>query len=157
MPLSQAIQPIATQFSKNSYIVIGYRLVSASWAFVNLLGPSDAYMLQSAWPSLVQIMACRLFGAKLLSEPMPDYCHLSPRQQISLKFEQNTAFFLFNKMHFKNFVCKMGVFLHRPQCVNVTDAGRICAQEQKVSCHFCVPISRHHVPADAYAPVPTVF
>ena len=30
------------------------------------------------WPSLVQIMACRLDGAKPLSEPMLEYCQLDP-------------------------------------------------------------------------------
>ena len=37
---------------------------------VNSLRPSDAYMRHLTNPSLVQIMACRLTGAKALSEPM---------------------------------------------------------------------------------------
>ena len=37
-------------------------------------------------PSLVQVMACRLFGAKPLSEPMLDYCQLNPWEHISVKF-----------------------------------------------------------------------
>ena len=36
--------------------------------------------------SLVQIMACRLFGAKPLSEPMLDYCQLEPWEQTLVKF-----------------------------------------------------------------------
>ena len=36
-------------------------------------------------PSLVQIMACRLIGAKPLSEPMLDYCQLDPCEYISMK------------------------------------------------------------------------
>ena len=35
--------------------------------------PSEAYMSQKPNLSLGQIMACRLFGAKPLSEPMPEY------------------------------------------------------------------------------------
>ena len=35
--------------------------------------------------SLVQIMACRLIGAKPLSEPMLDYCQLDPCEHISMK------------------------------------------------------------------------
>ena len=35
--------------------------------------PSDAYMRQWMGSALVQIMACRLFGAKPLSEPMLGY------------------------------------------------------------------------------------
>ena len=41
---------------------------------INSLRPSDAYMRQKPDPSVVQIMACRLFGAKPLSEPMTEYC-----------------------------------------------------------------------------------
>ena len=37
---------------------------------LNSLRPSDAYMRQYAWPSLAQIMACRLVSAKPLSEPV---------------------------------------------------------------------------------------
>ena len=44
------------------------------WVAFNSLRPSDAYMRQSTMPSLVQIMACRLVGAKPLSEPMLEYC-----------------------------------------------------------------------------------
>ena len=36
---------------------------------------------------LVHVMACRLFGAKPLPEPMLAYCQLDYREQISLKVE----------------------------------------------------------------------
>ena len=36
--------------------------------------PSDAYMRQYARLSLLQIKTCRIPGAKLLSEPMMDFC-----------------------------------------------------------------------------------
>ena len=39
-----------------------------------LFNIGDAYTRQKTRPSLVQIMACRLFGAKPLSEPMLEYC-----------------------------------------------------------------------------------
>ena len=45
---------------------------------LNPLRPSDAYMHRWNGSSLVQIMACRLFGAKPLSEPMLGYCWLDP-------------------------------------------------------------------------------
>ena len=35
--------------------------------------------------SLMQIMACRLVGAKPLSEPMLDYFYLDPLEQTSVK------------------------------------------------------------------------
>ena len=41
-------------------------------ARVNSLRPSDAYMRQQNIPSLIQIMACRLVGAKPSSEPIMD-------------------------------------------------------------------------------------
>ena len=34
----------------------------------------------------VQVMVCRLFGAKPLPEPMLTYCQLDPKDQISVKF-----------------------------------------------------------------------
>ena len=37
------------------------------------------------WSSLVQIMACRLVGAKPLSEPILEYCWLDPLEQNSVK------------------------------------------------------------------------
>ena len=40
----------------------------------NPLRPSDAYMRRWTGSSLVQIMACRLFGAKPLSELMLENC-----------------------------------------------------------------------------------
>ena len=41
-------------------------------------------MRRQPMTSLIQIMACRLFGAKPLSEPMLEYCQLYPPEQISV-------------------------------------------------------------------------
>ena len=43
-------------------------------------------MRQSIWSALVQIMACRLFGAKPLSKPMLGYCQMDPWEQTSVKY-----------------------------------------------------------------------
>ena len=43
---------------------------------VNSLRPS--YMSRQQRPSLVQLMACSLFGTRPLSEPMMQYCQLDP-------------------------------------------------------------------------------
>ena len=53
----------------------------------NPLRPSDAYMRQYNIPTLVQIMACRMLGAKPLSEPMLPYCQLGHKEHtcISVK------------------------------------------------------------------------
>ena len=55
------------------------------WGIINSLRPSAAYMHQQSMPSLVQIMACHLDGAKPLSEPMLEYCQLDSWEQTSVK------------------------------------------------------------------------
>ena len=47
---------------------------------------SDEYMHQYNIPTLVQLMACRLFGTKPLSQPKLPYCQLDPKEHISVKF-----------------------------------------------------------------------
>ena len=51
-----------------------------AWVYIvfNLSPPSGAYMRQWIGSALVQIMTCRLFGAKSLSKPMLCYCQLNP-------------------------------------------------------------------------------
>ena len=46
--------------------------------YINSSPPSAAYMRQWIRSALVQIMACRLFGAKPLSKPMLEYYQLDP-------------------------------------------------------------------------------
>ena len=43
--------------------------------------------------ALVQIMACRLFGAKPLSKPMLRYCQLDTKEQSSVKFQSKCQVF----------------------------------------------------------------
>ena len=65
--------------------------------------PSAAYMGQWTGPSMVLVMACRLFAAKPLPEPMLAYCQLDSCEQISVKlhnFIQENAF--------ENIVCQNG-------------------------------------------------
>ena len=45
------------------------------------------------FPPLVQIMACRLDGAKPLSEPMLEYCWLDPWEQTSVKYQSKFELF----------------------------------------------------------------
>ena len=49
--------------------------------------PSAAYMRRWTGSALVQVMACRLFGAKPLLEPMLAYCQLDSWEQILVKFK----------------------------------------------------------------------
>ena len=46
--------------------------------YTKLICPSAAYMHQWMRSALLQIMSCRLFGAKPLSQPMLGYCQLDP-------------------------------------------------------------------------------
>ena len=48
---------------------------------VNSSSPGAAHMRQWIELSLVQVMACRLFGAKPLPEPMLAYCQLDTWEQ----------------------------------------------------------------------------
>ena len=85
---------------------------------INSLRPSDAYMHQQIRPSLVEIMACRLVGAKPLSEPMLEYCkysNLTNKLQSNLK--RNSYIFI-QENSFENVVWKMAAILSQPQCVN---------------------------------------
>ena len=52
---------------------------------VNSSPPSAAYMHQWIVSALFQLMACRLYGTKPLSEPMLDYYQLDPWEQSSVK------------------------------------------------------------------------
>ena len=68
-----------------------------------------AHMCTSIIVSLVQIMACRIFGAKPLSESMLEYCQLDTSEQILT--------FPFKKMH----LClRMAAIYSRPQWVKLT-------------------------------------
>ena len=55
--------------------------------YVNSSPPSAAYMHQWTESTWVQVMACRLFSAKPLPEPILPYCQLDPWKQTPVKFE----------------------------------------------------------------------
>ena len=54
-------------------------------------------------------MACRLSGAKPLSEPMLTYCPMDPQEQTLVKFESKFAF----KNVFENVVCEKAAICAR--------------------------------------------
>ena len=68
-------------------------------------------------PTLLQVMACRLFGAKPLSEPMLPYCQLDPMEHISVKyclrFKRFHSRKCTSKWHLRN-----GGYFSQPQCDN---------------------------------------
>ena len=62
-------------------------VATSLWIF-QLIPLSASYMRQWTGPSMVQVMVCRLFGAKL-PEPMLIYCQFQfyPWEQVSVKFK----------------------------------------------------------------------
>ena len=79
---------------------------------VNLSHPSAAYMCQWTGPTLVQIMACRLFGAKPLSEPTQTLIlNRTLRKKLQPNLNQNTKLFI-HEDAFEN-ICKRVAILSR--------------------------------------------
>ena len=82
---------------------------------------------------LVQIMACRLFGAKPLSKPMLGYCQLDSWEQTSVKFESENKTFHSWNCTWKYRLRNRGHFVQRemsqasllpPVCVVAGSGGR---------------------------------
>ena len=96
----------------NGWLLSGRSIFeSLSTILINSLRPSDAYMCKQTKPSLVQIMACRLFGAKPSSEPMLIY------GQLEIKFSEismGIQTFSFKKLRFE-----MSSGKWRPFCLDL--------------------------------------
>ena len=60
-------------------------MVVSYFRFVNISPPSAVYMRRWNESASVQILVCRLSGAKPSSKPMPYYCELDPWEQNSVK------------------------------------------------------------------------
>ena len=69
--------------------------------YINLSPSSAAHMCQWTKFALAQVMACRLFCAKPLPEPMLDYCQLAPMNKIN-EILIKVHNFLFTKTHIKH-------------------------------------------------------
>ena len=84
---------------------------------IDPLRPSDTYMPHQTSPPLVQIMACCLFGAKPLSEPIRTYCQLDPWEHIWVMFQLK-----YNNFHWRKCIwtCYLpnGIILSRCYCVD---------------------------------------
>ena len=61
---------------------------------VNSFPSSVAYMCQWTGSALVQIMACHLFGAKPLPDPILTYCLLEPQEQTLVKIKSKCKTFI---------------------------------------------------------------
>ena len=84
---------------------------------VNSSPPSATYMRHWIGTTLVQIMACRLFGAKPLSKITLDYFNRTLRNKLQWNFTQNKKLFI-DENASENIVCKMAAILSRGRWVN---------------------------------------
>ena len=80
----------------------------------NSLRPSDAYMHQWTWPSLIQIMACRLAGASHYLNQCWDIVDSTLRNKLVILIEIHT--FSFKKMHLKLSCGKWRPFVSASMC-----------------------------------------
>ena len=107
-------------WNTTSWSIFLYFLFKFHWSVcflcLNSLRPSDAYMRHQPRPWMVQIMACRLFGAKPLSEPMPYYCQLDPLQQTSIELYLKCKHFHSRKRIWKCRLGNVGHFVPVPMC-----------------------------------------
>ena len=62
-------------------------------------------------------MSCCLDGAKLLSEPMLEYCWFDPWEQTSVKYLSQNLYFLIQENAFEIVVGKLAAILSLPQCI----------------------------------------
>ena len=86
-------------------------------------------MRQWTGSSLVQVMACRLFGTKPLSQPMLVYCQLDSWEQTSVKFKSELYHFRSRKCIWN---CRLPKW--RPFCPGgdeFTDSGRCFQSTQR--------------------------
>ena len=62
-------------------------MLQASWpSHINSMQPVGAIWQHRSWTTLIQVMACQLFGTKSIPELKLSYCQLDPKEQISVKF-----------------------------------------------------------------------
>ena len=83
---------------------------------VNSLRPRDTYMRLWTRSSLVQIMACRLLGAKPLSEPMLTYSQSGHKEQNSVKYHSKLEHFHSRKCIWKCRLENGGHFVSTSMC-----------------------------------------
>ena len=116
------------------------------WLLENIFNsspPSAAYMRQWTGSSLVQVMACRLFGAAPLSEPILAYCQLD--SSLGTYFSEiliRILSFSFMKMQLKMLSAKMAAILSWGRWVNHSSTSPINIWDIKLV---------HTVPTDALA------
>ena len=140
----------------NTYMFMSTRFSSGLWVSrVDLLPPSAAYMRQCTWSSLVQVMACRLFGAK----PLPEPILLIVNRTLGNKFQWNlnlNSIISIQNMHSIMSSVKMAAILSGPQCVRATPmielqisyAAELCILKPMIYCSTTVVVSTQETDTD---------
>ena len=82
--------------------------ISTCLLVIWLIFPCAAYMHQLTGPALLQVMACRLFGAKPLPKSRLAYCQLDSWKQFQWNSNRNSIVFI-KEDAFKIVVCQIGV------------------------------------------------
>ena len=107
----------------------------------------DAYMRNWTGSTLVQVMACRLLGAKPLPEPVVTYCQLDPQEQTSVNFFNRNPNIFIDENTFENAVCNWQPFCFGLKGVHCT------IYFMRVQCMYRLPMSFNSV---AYQTLPCV-
>ena len=105
--MTKSITVVCTSMENNCVIVIIITSTISTPVQINSSPPSAAYMRQWIGSALVQIMACRLFGAKTLSKPVLD-------QNKKLFSHENAP---------ESIVCEMAAILFRGRWVKYLLSG----------------------------------
>ena len=93
--------------AKNKFASSNSAMVFDNFSQIIIHWGRGMHMRQYTMPSLVQIMACRLFGAKPLPKPILPFYQLDPKEHISVEFYPK----------FKDMTCKMSSAKWRP-CIS---------------------------------------
>ena len=120
-------------------------LKQAMVLLVNSLRLRDAYMHHQMRPSLVQIMACRLFGAQPLSEPMLDYCQLDPCEHKSVKFKSKYNNFHWRKCISECFLQNVGCLVSASMCWIALIASSNVAEVLSLTCILQTAVSDYQI------------
>ena len=115
----------------NIYTVFLYMYNILNIWFINSSPPSAAYMRQCIGSVMAQIMTCRLFGAKPLSEPMLCYVIWTLGKKLQWNSNQDTIFFIRTK-EYEYIVYKIASILSRVRWVN----GVIFHKPNRIICNL---------------------
>ena len=100
--------------------------------------PSAAYLRQWSRSALVQIMTCRVFGAKPLSKLMLGSCYLNTYEQTSMKVRKIQNF-PFTEVHLKMSSEKVTAILSRGEMswsIIFVDIDNECVNQEAHTCHW---------------------